>query len=92
MAHQVLVEQNERNYVDYAIGDHRKHQPDDGFSEIARHLFQHRKVGGGSLERWGQFALGPRRRPPPSESNSGVEQFQPAGVVLPHPPEQLVKT
>ena len=76
---QVLVEQDERDDLGDA-GHDDKQQPDDGVTEVAGHLAQHRQVTGGPLEGRGHFLL--QALPPgpfPRHGGGRVQELEPPG-------------
>src|SRR6266516_4115308 len=71
---------------------HCKTQPDDWLAEVAGHLAHYRQLPRGSLEGWGHFLL--KALPPglfPRHGGCRVEEFEPAGVVISHPADELVE-
>ena len=92
MFDQILVQEYEGNDVDDAAGDNGQYGPDHGFAEIARHFPEHGQVQRRSLERGCQLLLhssSPGLFPP--EVDRGIKEFQAAGVVVPHPPDELIE-
>src|SRR5208283_6010968 len=85
VVHEVLVQEDEGDDLHDAAGDNGEHDPDDRLPEGLLHALEDVEVRTGPLEGRGELSLQTSStRLLPSKSQGGVEEVDPALVVIAH--------